>query len=102
MLTTDNLQTAGVPYLGEWFGYWAMHADTFLALHARLSRMDVGQHLREVRADAAGGGRAAAVDARRDDPGAARAENGTQHVRRGYSYEVVDGIAIVAALVRLL
>jgi len=92
---------ANVPYLTEWFGYWAMHVETMHALYGKLAVMDVTAHLRSVQQNrqAAGDPQPPAAD---DAPPAARAETMTQYVRRGYSYEVVDGVAIVSAVGTLM
>jgi signal peptide peptidase SppA len=108
MLTLDNLQAAGVPYLDQWFGLWCMHEPTMLALYSRLKGIDVGAHLsggavevtagaspsRKARPRATSAGRR---PRRRPPAGGAKAETVTQYVRRGYSYEVVDGVALLSA-----
>lgn len=71
-----DLPEGGAPYLREYFGWWLIEpkAGSLLAQSAR--NMDVSGHIAQQKA--------------------ARAETVTQSVRRGYSYEVTDGVAMVS------
>lgn len=65
-----------VPYLAEYAGYWAIEAKAAQVLIQKCQTLDISQHL--------------------DAVSASDAEPARVSVRRGYSYEVVDGVAVVS------
>ena len=44
--------TSDLPHVGQYFGLWAMHEPVFWTLYSHVRTMDIGAHMREVRAAA--------------------------------------------------
>lgn len=79
-------QCERIPYLAEYMGLWMYEADRFLLGVKHAQTMNIAQHVQDERV--------AKQEARRNGLDA-KQETANQNVRRGYSYEITDGIATV-------